>query len=270
MSNIFDQLSGAMTADSQTQPQEAQQDTHNQEPEQHPALVYSRQVKATTQELLKFGLLEASNKSKHYQTCLHQKEIINTILAPLDLQLKIDDTRGLAFLIIAPTEELEHKDDWQHPLVRRQRMNLEQSLMVAILRQHYLNHEQEAGAGSLKAIVHLDDLLPQLNQYLGASGSDERDDKRLRNLLEQLRGYALVSEIDDNDKVTIRPLITHLNNPEHLQSLIAELKLRKAELLKNETDQDKQQTESQHQENYHNPLQDNASEDQSDKNTFPS
>jgi len=75
-----------------------------------------------------------------------------------------------------------------------------------------------------KAIAHLDDLLPQLNQFLGASGSDERDEKRLRNLLEQLKSYALVSDIDENDKVVIRPLIAHLNNPEHLQGLIAELK----------------------------------------------
>jgi hypothetical protein len=223
MSNIFDQLSGAR-ADAQTRPHETAPDTHHQTSAPNITSAYTRQIKATTQELLKFGLLEASNKSKHYHTCLHQKELINAILDPLDLQLKIDDTRGLAFLVVATTEELEHKDAWQHPLVRRQRMNLEQSLMVAILRQHYLNHEQEAGTGSLKAIVHLDDLLPQLNQFLGASGSEERDEKRLRNLLEQLRGYALVSEIDDNDKITIRPLITHLNNPEHLQNLIAELR----------------------------------------------
>ncbi len=196
------------------------------------SIFYDRQIKIVTQELIKFGLLEASHKSKQYQICLHNQEVINHILAPLDLQLKVDDTRGLAFLNIIHQDELEHNDAWQHPLVRRQRMNLEQSLMVAILRQHYLAHEQDAGTGALNAIAHLDDLLPQLNQFLGASGSDERDEKRLRNLLEQLRSYALVSEIDDNDKVTIRPLIAHLNNPEHLQGLIAELK----QHLKTETD----------------------------------
>jgi hypothetical protein len=187
-------------------------------------IIYDRKVKSVTQELIKFGLLEASHKAKQYQICLHHQAAINRILEPLDLQLKIDDTRGLAFLNIILDDELDHNDAWQHPLVRRQRMNLEQSLMVAILRQHYLAHEQDAGTGALNAIAYLDDLLPQLNQFLGASGSDERDEKRLRNLLEQLRAYALVSEIDDNDKVSIRPLIAHLNNPEHLQGLIAELK----------------------------------------------
>ncbi len=96
--------------------------------------------------------------------------------------------------------------------------------MVAILRQHFIAHELDAGVGDQKAIVHLDDLLPELNQFLGASGSDERDDKRLRNLLEQLKSYALVSDIDENDKISIRPLIAHVANPENLQNLIAVLK----------------------------------------------
>jgi len=230
MNNIFDQLSGAGNQpdnNNESTTHKKRADSTSSDPvtsSKVEQIHYDRELKTATQELLKFGLIEASHKSKYYQVCLHQQKAINTILAPLDLQLKIDDTRGLAFLAITHTDELEHSDAWQHPLVRRQRMNLEQSLMVAILRQHYLAHEQDSGTGALKAIAHLDDLLPQLNQFLGASGSDERDEKRLRNLLEQLKSYALVSDIDENDKVVIRPLIAHLNNPEHLQGLIAELK----------------------------------------------
>ena len=82
------------------------------------------------------------------------------------LKLTVDDIRGLAFLLVDTEGSREHQDDWQHPLVRRQRMNLEQSLMVAILRQHFVAHELEAGIGDKKAIVHLDDLLPQLNPSL--------------------------------------------------------------------------------------------------------
>ncbi len=185
---------------------------------------YDSQIKAATQELIKYGVLEATDKPNLYQTCLCHSETINHVLIPLDLQLRIDDIRGLAFLMVANEEEREHSDDWRHPLVRRQRMNLEQSLMVAILRQHFIAHELDAGVGDQKAIVHLDDLLPELNQFLGASGSDERDDKRLRNLLEQLKSYALVSDIDENDKISIRPLIAHVANPENLQNLIAVLK----------------------------------------------
>ncbi|VAW55800.1 FIG039767: hypothetical protein [hydrothermal vent metagenome] len=197
---------------------------------------YDQQTKRVAQELIKTGIVEMVNKPNYYQHCLHHKMAIEQILSPLDLKLGIDDVRGLVFVLVGdkckqgqgdepanePIDEL--MDDWQHPLVRRQRMNLEQSLLLAILRQHFVAHEMEAGVGDQKALVFLDDLLPQLNQFLGATGSDEKENKRLRQLLDQLKSYGLVSDIDDNERVTIRPLIAHVANPENLKNLIAALK----------------------------------------------
>lgn len=179
-----------------------------------------QEIKRTTQELLKFGLLEMERKPKLYQTALTHQQAINTILAPLDLRLKIDDIRGLAFLVV--TEELfeNEEDEWSHPLIRRQRLTLEQTLLIAILRQHYVAHEQEAGVGAGGAIIDIDELKPQLFTYLGESGSDARDHTRLVKLLEQLHSHGLVSEIDNKAQVTIRPIITHLADPETLQLLL--------------------------------------------------
>ncbi len=194
---------------------------------------YDRQIKLVTQELIKYGVVEMANKPNYYQLCLRHKNLIEQILSPLDLKLGIDDIRGLAFVLVgdeyrqeqdSERETVSQQDEWQHPLVRRQRMNLEQSLLVAILRQQFVAHELEAGVGDQNAGVFLDDLLPQLNQFLGATGSDERDNKRLRQLLEQLKSYGLVSDIDDNERVIVRPLIAHVANPENLKNLIAALK----------------------------------------------
>jgi hypothetical protein len=97
---------------------------------------------------------------------------------------------------------------------------MEQSLLVAILRQHFIAHEQETGIGAGEAVVELEELLPQLQLYLGDTGSDTRDQKRLRNLLDNLKNHGIVSDIDANDQVVIRPIITHLANPENLQNLL--------------------------------------------------
>jgi len=179
-------------------------------------------VKATAQELLKFGLLEADRKPNLYQVAITQTAAINRILEPFDLRLKVDDVRGLAFLVVSEQlfSEGEENDEWSHPLVRRQRLTMEQSLLVAILRQHFIAHEQEAGLGAGEATVELDELLPQLQLYLGDTGSDTRDQKRLRNLLDNLKNHGIVSDIDANDQVVIRPIITHLANPENLQNLL--------------------------------------------------
>jgi hypothetical protein len=81
-------------------------------------------------------------------------------------------------------------------------------LLIAILRQHFVAHEQEAGLGAADAVVALEDVLPQVQMYLGHLGSDSLEQKRLRNLLEQLKGYGLVSEVDRHDQFSIRSLRT--------------------------------------------------------------
>ncbi len=181
-------------------------------------------IKSAVQELLKYGVLEAEHKPNLYRTALTSQQTLNAVLEPLDMVLKIDDIRGIAYLAIPQGYADSERDEWSHPLVRRQRLNLEQSLLVAILRRLYVAHEMEAGIGTRAALVHLDELMPELNQFLGETGSDSRDDKRLRQLLEQLRGHGLVSEVDKNDQLSIRPLIVHIANPENLQNLLAAFK----------------------------------------------
>ena len=178
-------------------------------------------IKNSLQELLRSGVLEVERKPNLYRTALTSQQQINAILQPLDLQLKIDDIRGIAFIVIAEDYAEGERDEWSHPLVRRQRLNLEQSLLVAILRRYYLAHERDSGIGATAATLNVDDLLPELNQFLGATGSDSKDNNRLRQQLAKLREHGLVSEIDANDQLTIRPLIVHIANPKNLQNLLA-------------------------------------------------
>lgn len=186
-----------------------------------PAIHTHRELKNAVQELLKYGAIESEKKPNIYRTLATRHATVGEILEPLDLRLRIDEIRGIAFLTVAPELFGEEQDEWSHPLVRRQRLTLEQSLLVTILRLHFVAFEQEAGIGSGEAKVALDELLPQLQIYLGDSGSELKEQKRLRTLLESLRGHGIVSEIDEAaQQVTIRPLITHLANPESLQNLL--------------------------------------------------
>ena len=194
----------------------------------------SRHVREAVQELLKYGLLEESHKPNLYRIALTQAEAIRQILEPLDLGMGVDEVRGLAFVTVRPDEAAE-QDDWSHPLVRRQRLNLEQSLLIAILRQHFIAYEQESGTGASQALIAVDDLIPQLQVYLGDLGSDSRERNRVITLLDQLKGHGLVSTLDAHERVIIRPIIAHLANPENLQALVAWLQeqIEKAETTDN-------------------------------------
>jgi len=179
-----------------------------------------RQVKDAALELLKYGLLEEQRKPNLYRTALAEREALGRVLEPLDLAMRVDEIRGLAYVVVADQAFDSVEGEWSHPLVRRQRLNLEQSLLIAILRQQFVAHEQETGVGSTEALVALEDLLPQLQLYLGDLGSDAQEEKRLRNLLEQLKVHGIVSEPDEHSRVAIRPIIAHLASPENLQSLL--------------------------------------------------
>lgn len=220
MSDIFDKLASAEGSTNK----EADEAKSELEPGADAVQYTNRQLKEATQELLKYGLLEMEAKPNLYRIAQTQSQQVNDILEPLDLAFEIDDVRGLAYIVVAEHTRDAGDDEWSHPLVRRQRLNLEQSLLLAILRQHYIAHEQESGLGARNAIVGLDELLPQLQMYLGDPGSEQAEDNRLRNLLDKLKGHGVVSEVDRYARVTIRPIITHLADVQGLQSLLDTLK----------------------------------------------
>lgn len=222
MASIFDQLT---QKDSPLAEEVEPAAEHSEGPSSNEPLRSSRRLRETAQELLKYGLLEESQKPNLYRISLTHAEEIDDILEPLDLAMKVDDVRGLAYVVVRQGEktaqdEKTEQDDWSHPLVRRQRLNLEQSLLVAILRQYFVAYEQESGVGASGALVAIEELIPQLQIYLGDLGSDAKERTRVLNLLDQLKGHGLVSAPDAQERVTIRPIIAHLANPENLQALL--------------------------------------------------
>lgn len=183
-------------------------------------------IKAATQELLKYGLLEADRKPNLYRIALTYRLEIGNILEPLDFELQADEVRGLLFLSMREetgTGNIEQNpvDERTHPLVRRQRLTVEQSLLIAILRQHYLIFEQEDGVGSGNATISIEEATASFQVYLESTGSDARDEKRIRALLENLRVHSIVTEVDEHNRVGIRPLITHVANPASLAALLS-------------------------------------------------
>ncbi|AJD47549.1 hypothetical protein S7S_05655 [Isoalcanivorax pacificus W11-5] len=241
MAGIFDQITGQPAGD---EPEDADSNTDVDPGETTGASLAEadrtdRALREAAQELLRLGLLEHTHRPNLYRTALVALDQLNAILEPLDLLARVDDIRGLVFLAVrhttdSPQGAAAEQDDWSHPLVRKQRLNLEQTLLVAILRQHFIAYEQEAGSGATEAIVAVDELVPSLQLYLGDSGSEARERSRVLQLLDQLKGHGLVSAPDSHERVVIRPMIAHLANPENLTALLHALKQQVAEAARNQ------------------------------------
>jgi hypothetical protein len=195
------------------------------EPDTHAASATPVALRRAVQELLRNGALEHAAKPQLFRQLASDTDRVNAQLEPLDLALRVDDARGLAYVAIRPgyQSDAEDDDEWTHPLVRRQRLTLEQSLLLAVLRREFLQREQESGLG-VPVQLAVDGLLPLLEMYLGSTGSEMQERKRLLNLLENLRGHGVVSEVDAQERITIRPMIVHLANPQNLQALLQHLR----------------------------------------------
>jgi hypothetical protein len=237
MSNIFDQFVEDPQDDqpSNDQPSNEQpgpQLGSNSEAELDStatAAASPRELKIAVQELLKQGFIEESQRHDLFRSVSLQLDAINKTLEPLDLCVRVDSHRGVAFLVVAKIQSPEdaEQESWNHPLVRKQRLTLEQSLLIAILRQTFAMHEQEYGVGQSAAKISIDELLPTFMTYFGDSGSDAKNENRLLQLLDQLKTHGIVSEVDTKQEILIRPLIAHLANPESLSALLAVLKEKK-------------------------------------------
>ena len=182
-------------------------------------------LRRAVQELLRNGTLESAAKPQLFRQLASDTERVNAQLEPLDLTLRVDDARGLAYVAVRSDYpgDAEDDDEWTHPLVRRQRLTLEQSLLLAVLRREFLQREQESGVG-VPVQLAVDGLLPLLEMYLGNTGSEIQERKRLLNLLENLRGHGVVSDVDAQERITIRPMIVHLAHPQNLQALLQHLR----------------------------------------------
>ena len=196
--DLFDQWAAAP----QASPVQDNAPTPEPQPEPAPETTPAtpQPLRRALQELLRSGLLEQASKPQLFRHIASDTARINRLLEPLDLQVRVDDLRGLAYVAVAPgwqADDAEDGDEWTHPLVRRQRLTLEQSLLLAVLRREFLQREQEGGLG-VAVQLGLDGLLPQLEIYLGATGSDMQDRKRLLELLEKLRAHGVVSEVEGN------------------------------------------------------------------------
>lgn len=204
------------------------------------------ELRSAVQELLRAGVVYATSKPNVHRTLRAHETAVVSILAPLDLLPRFDDVRGLVFVAVSATGATGHSEAdvttngangslsgdpagdpsvqadeaWSHPLVRRQRLTLEQSLLLAILRRRYTEHEMTVGVGAAEPTVVLDELIGELQVYLGAIGSETAEDKRVNDLLDQLQRHGVVSTVVD-DQVSIRPLICHVADPGSLALLLS-------------------------------------------------
>ncbi|MFN5101258.1 MAG: hypothetical protein ACK5GJ_00525, partial [Planctomycetota bacterium] len=73
-----------------------------------------RELKIAVQELLKQGFIEESQRQDLFRSVSLQLDAINQTLEPLDLCVRVDSHRGVAFLVVAKIQAPEdaEQESW--------------------------------------------------------------------------------------------------------------------------------------------------------------
>lgn len=156
-------------------------------------------------ELLSRGTVLASTKPELYATLVGQKEVIQDVLADLELEMQLDTRRGV-IAVVTQVEATDDDDDEGSPrLMRRRRLSLYDTFIALILRQHYREREQ---AGDAKIFIDVDQIQLHLMPFLPLTNSDARDKRTLNASIKKFKEMNLLAAVrGDDSRVEVTPVI---------------------------------------------------------------
>lgn len=114
MAGFFDELiNRSVTANTGSEPEFLNEEVADASVEETATSSETRTIKKireATQELLKYGLLEEASKPNLYRVVLTHPEEVTRILEPLDLDIGIDEIRGLLYVKVRLDETPEQEN----------------------------------------------------------------------------------------------------------------------------------------------------------------
>lgn len=163
-------------------------------PEREMPRALSSEARAAMLALMQRGVVLHSRHGPNYQCLLKDRVAIQQVLVELDLEVVIDESRGLAQLKPLPTDEANDDHDLpSHPLLRQQTLSYYDSLMLIQLRKRYADQAKL----SSQVFIDQDELeqliepflnLPNSDRLISRNASGAIDRFKQRNILADVRG----------------------------------------------------------------------------------
>lgn len=171
------------------------------------------------QRLISSGVIYESRHSELYQALLANKSQIRSTLRELGLRMTVDDSFGLIILRLPVSDDIE-EDEGAHPLVRRRRLTLLDSLVALVLRDHYMTREN---VGDRTVVIDVEQLEDALRAFLPIFGSETILRKRITGAIKRFKDYNILASLPGSDnEFEVTPVIRIVVNADMLQGLRAE------------------------------------------------
>lgn len=174
--------------------------------------------------LLAKGSVLQRSRPEHYNALRANRQVVDEILADLELTAFVDDGAGMIALrsqgaeSSAPGDGMEEGDDDRPALIRRQRLSLYQTFVVLILRRH---HRDRSMAGDSKVTIEVEQIEQALVPFMPLTQSQTREDKRLNGAIALCKRHGILASVrGDEQRFEILPTIRLVVHADWLDSLL--------------------------------------------------
>jgi len=168
--------------------------------------------------LLKSGVILASQKSKLFDAVCRYQSAVRSHLAEVYLKLVMDEKTGVAF--VAQQDESDNEDPDAVSLITRRTLSLYDTLLLLVLRKHYQERES---TGEQRIIIDIERIEANLTPFLPLTNSMKSDRRKLVTALNKMIEKRLLTKVrGSNDRLEITPIIRYVVNADFLEQMLEE------------------------------------------------
>jgi hypothetical protein len=171
-------------------------------------------------ELLRQGVVFADTRRLVFDAIRTHRAVIADHLADMQLRVLIDEPEGLALLLSARPNGIDEDDDETASLISRRRLTVYDTLLLIILRKHFLDRET---AGDVRIRIDVAQIEALMMPFLPLSGSTRSDRKKLNGAIEGMKKRKILNAVrGEDERIEISPVIRYVVNVEYLEHLLGE------------------------------------------------
>lgn len=181
----------------------------------------SAEARRALVELMRHGVVMAETRRLVFDAlCAHQT-LIADHLADMYLRVQIDESAGLALLLQVEAEgSADEEEEDRASLISRRTLTLYDTLLLLVLRQHFLDRET---AGDVRIRVDLDQIEALLVPFLPLTASTASARKKLSGAVDGMKKRKILNAVrGEEDRYEIAPVIRYVVKAEYLERLLSE------------------------------------------------
>lgn len=192
-----------------------EQDDSQEESSQLLPLTQSAQIAYL--KILRSGVVLEKNNQPIFKNICENSKPIRDRLNELNIELVIDESRGVVFTKNTDTEENDLPK-----LIQTKPLSIYDTFLALVLRKHYQGREK---VGEQKIVVDIDTIENEMKPFLPLTNNSRTDRKKLNGALNKFISKNLVIAVKGSDsRYEISPVIRYVIDASFLNEMLCKYK----------------------------------------------